>query len=46
MKNETKNCAICKTGKDDYELDKTSIFCTYIDYLKDRKYSKFERIEE
>ena len=46
MEDETKICTICKTGKADYGLDKKSVFCTYIENLKDEKCSEFKRIEE
>ncbi len=34
-------CTVCETGKNDYLLDRTSVFCSYIDCLKDGKCSMF-----
>lgn len=39
--NEALLCPHCKTGKTDYELDKTSLFCSYIHCLHSGQCEKF-----
>ncbi len=38
-------CPKCETGKKDYELDKKSIFCTYIHCLNNGICSMFEPLK-
>lgn len=44
--NEALLCPHCKTGKTDYELDKTSVFCSYIACLHDGECSMYVSLLE
>ena len=44
--NKTLLCPHCKTGKTDYELDKTSVFCSYIACLHDGECSMYVSLLE
>ena len=41
MNNTLKLCPNCETGRKDYELDKRSVLCSYIGFLKDGVCSRF-----
>lgn len=40
--NDTKICTVCETGRKDYLLDKSSVFCSYISCLKHGKCGMFK----
>ena len=37
-------CSHCETGRRDYELDRKSLFCSHIIYLKNGKCNKYEPV--
>lgn len=45
-KTDIKICTVCETGKNDYLLDRISVFCSYINCLKGGKCSMFYPLKD
>lgn len=44
--NNKKICSVCETGRIDYLLDKTSVFCSHISCLKDGKCGMYKPLAD